>query len=151
MVVAVGADHAGAELKGALLELLRHWGHEGLDMGTTGQAPVDYPDFAQQVCRAVLQGRAHRGVLICGTGIGMSIAANRFQGIRAALCHEPLSARLSRLHNDANVLVLAGRLIGRAMAEEVLRVWLQSPFEGGRHQRRLEKIAAFEEALGKKP
>jgi ribose 5-phosphate isomerase B len=101
---------------------------------------VDYPDFAQAACRRVLAGEAERGVLVCGSGIGMTMAANRFKGIRAALCWDLYTARFSRLHNNANVLCLPGRLMGKGLAEEVLRVWVETPFEGGRHERRVAKL-----------
>lgn len=141
MKIAIGCDHAAFELKASLAALLEKQGHEVLNMGTNGPDSVDYPDFARAVCEAVLSGKAERGVLICGSGIGMSMAANRFPGIRAALCSEPLSARLSRLHNDANVLCLGARLIGPTMAEEILGTWLSASFEGGRHAKRVEKLS----------
>jgi ribose 5-phosphate isomerase B len=148
MKIAIGCDHAGVEMKEALLFLLEGMGAEVLDMGTKGPESVDYPDFGEKVSRAVALGEAEKGILICGTGIGMSIVANKVPGIRAALCSEPLSARMSRLHNDANVLVMGGRLIGRSMAEEIARVWLETPFEGERHERRLGKITRIEERFG---
>jgi ribose 5-phosphate isomerase B len=145
MKIAIGCDHAAVELKEALLSLLAGKGHEVLDLGTRGAESVDYPDFGEKVARAVAGGESDRGILICGTGIGMSIVANKVPGIRAALCSEPFSARMSRLHNDANVLVLGGRVTGRNLAEEIVATWLDTPFEGGRHARRLEKITAIEE------
>lgn len=144
MTVAIGCDHAGVELKGALISLLEERGIQYRDFGTTGPQSVDYPDFGEAVSRAVSTGEAERGVLICGTGIGMSIVANKFPGVRAALCAEPFSARMSRLHNDANVLVIGGRVTGVELAREIAKVWIETPFEGGRHQRRLDKIREIE-------
>jgi ribose 5-phosphate isomerase B len=150
MKIAIGADHAAFDLKNRLGEFLRGLAADVIDMGTNGPGSVDYPDFGEKVAMAVIEGAADRGVLICGTGIGMSIVANKFAGIRAALCSEPVSARMSRLHNDANVLVLGGRMIGPIMAEEIVRVWLETPFEGERHQRRLGKIIEIEERFRRK-
>lgn len=138
MIIAVGADHAGLELKDYLAGLLTELGHTVIDKGTNSSDSCDYPVFAQAVCREVLDGGAERGLLVCGTGIGMAVAANRFKGIRAANVGEPLGAALSRAHNNSNVLTLGGRMIGRGMAEEILRTWLQTPYEGARHQRRLD-------------
>ena len=139
--IAIACDHAGPALKRALAEVLRAAGYCVLDLGTDGEARVDYPDFAHAVCAAVREGRAQRGVLICGTGVGMSIAANRHPDIRCALASEIAIARLCREHNDANVLALGARLIDVAKATEVLRVFLATPFEGGRHVQRLNKLA----------
>ncbi len=138
--IALGADHGGVTLKDAVAEALRAAGHPVLDMGTDGTASVDYPDFAGQVCRAVLDGRARFGVLVCGTGIGMSIAANRHGGIRCALIHDVTGARLTRAHNDANVIAFGGRTTGVETALDSLRAFLATPYEGGRHDRRLQKI-----------
>ena len=140
-IVAIAADHAGYDLKTALLPVLAEHGIEALDLGTSGRQSVDYPDYADAMAEALRAGRAERGVLICGSGIGISIAANRHRHVRAALCHDGLSARLARQHNDANVLVLGGRLIGLDAAKECLAVFLATRFEGGeRHQRRLAKL-----------
>jgi ribose 5-phosphate isomerase B len=139
MVIAIANDHGGTELKRYLVEQLQ--GREGIrivDLGVADLQSVDYPAYAQQVCAALRSGAAERGILICGTGLGMSMAANRFPGIRAALCHDEFTARLSRQHNDANVLVLGGRVTGAALAAAILEVWLATSFEGGRHQRRIE-------------
>jgi ribose 5-phosphate isomerase B len=144
MLVAIGSDHAGVELKGELTALLKEMGLEYRDFGTDTPQSVDYPDFGEKVSQAVSTGQAERGILICGTGIGMSIVANKFPGVRAALCGEPFGARMSRLHNDANVLVIGGRVTGRELAREIARVWLETPFEGGRHLRRLDKIRLIE-------
>jgi ribose 5-phosphate isomerase B len=138
--VAVASDHAGLELKRALLPALAELGATVIDLGTAGPASVDYPDFAAALADAVTSGRAESGVLICGTGIGMSIAANRHRGIRAALCHDGLTARLARQHNDANVLVLGGRVIGIETAKDCLASFMATDFEGGRHARRVAKL-----------
>jgi ribose 5-phosphate isomerase B len=145
MKVAIGSDHAGVELKEQLTKLLEKMGIEHLDEGTNTPDSVDYPDFGEKVSMAVASGKVDRGILICGTGIGMSIVANKIKGIRAALCSETFSARMSRLHNDANVLVLGGRVTGMALAEDITRVWLETPFDGGRHAKRLDKICLIEE------
>ncbi|MBF0177708.1 MAG: ribose 5-phosphate isomerase B [Magnetococcales bacterium] len=137
MRILVACDHGAVDLKAQVVEYLRQREHEVVDLGTHGPQSVDYPEFAGRLCRALLAGEGDRGVLMCGTGIGISIAANRFQGIRAALCHDELTARLSRLHNDANVLVMGGRTTGPATADAILTAWLKTPFEGGRHERRL--------------
>jgi len=140
--IALGADHAGFALKDTLAEALRAAGHQVLDLGTNGPDRVDYPDFGQAVARAVLDGRAERGVLVCGTGIGISIAANRHPGIRAALCHDATTARLSRAHNDANVIAFGARIVGPEVALDALHAFLSTSFEGGRHQGRIEKLDA---------
>ncbi|MBF0137751.1 MAG: ribose 5-phosphate isomerase B [Magnetococcales bacterium] len=138
MRILVAGDHGAFTLKAQVVEYLQQRGHDVVDLGTHGPESVDYPEFAGQLCRALLSGAGDRGVLMCGTGIGISMAANRFPGIRAALCHDELTARLSRLHNDANVLVMGGRTTGPAVADAILAAWLKTPFEGGRHARRLE-------------
>ncbi len=143
MPVAIASDHAGVELKAELAKVLATQGYSVLDLGTDGTASVDYPDFAKAVADAIADGRAGRGVLICGSGIGISIAANRYSHVRAALVSEPLSARLCRDHNDANVIVFGARLIGIDQAKECLTVFLTTPFSGGdRHQRRIDKLSA---------
>lgn len=139
--VALACDHAGYLLKAELIELLVGRGLGVLDLGTDGPESVDYPDFADALAAAIRDGRAERGVLICGTGIGISIAANRHQGIRAALCGEPTSARLAREHNDANVLALGARVVGIEIAKDCLTAFLDTPFAGGeRHSRRVGKL-----------
>lgn len=138
--VAIAADHGGFELKSALVPVLRALGFAVLDLGTSSSDSVDYPEFADAVVAALKDGRAGRGVLICGTGIGISIAANRHAGVRAAPCHDGLTARLARQHNDANVLALGGRLIGIEAAKDCLANFLHTPFEGGRHARRVAKL-----------
>ena len=140
MKIAIGSDHAGFSLKQELIVALDKAGHAVLDLGTNSSDPVDYPDFAGAVARSVVSGESDRGILICGSGIGMSIAANRFPGIRAALCLDVETARLSRAHNDSNVLVMAGRKTGGAEARAIVHTWLMSEFEGGRHAGRLHKI-----------
>lgn len=140
MKVAIGSDHAGFELKEYVKALLQGLGHEVEDVGTHSEASVDYPDFANAACEEVLHKRAERAVLVCGSGVGMSMAANRHRGIRAVLCTDLYLARFSRLHNDANVLCLPGRLMGKGMAEEVVKTWFATQFDGGRHQRRVEKL-----------
>jgi ribose 5-phosphate isomerase B len=140
MRIALASDHAGLELKEYVKGLLASQGHQVEDVGTHTRDSVDYPDLAQEACRRVLAGDAERAVLVCGSGVGMSMAANRFKGIRAVLCMDLYLARYSRLHNDSNVLCLPGRLMGQGLAEEVLKVWMETPFEGGRHQKRVEKL-----------
>ncbi|MBE3552399.1 MAG: ribose 5-phosphate isomerase B [Kyrpidia tusciae] len=145
MNVAIAADHGGFALKEHLKTVLEELGIPYTDFGCHGEASVDYPDFAVPVAEAVAKGEYTRGVLICGTGLGMAITANKIPGIRAVTVHDTFSAKFTRLHNDSNVLTMGGRVIGPGLAGEVLRVWLETPFEGGRHQRRLDKIAAVEE------
>ena len=147
-MIAVGADHGGVALKDELVAWLRARGEEVLDVGTDGRASVDYPDFGQAVAERVASGTAARGVLLCTNGIGMTIVANKFPGVRAALVGDATAARMAREHNDANVLVLGGGMIGAFHACELLRIFLETPFGGGRHQRRLDKIAAIERAVG---
>ncbi len=141
MKLAIGADHGGFELKKEIVGLLKKIGKiDVVDFGTSGPDSVDYPDYGAKVSEAVSKGEADRGILICGTGIGMSIVANRYPKVRAALCHDHFTAQMSRQHNDANVLVLGERVIGRGVACEIVKTWLETAFEGGRHQLRLEKI-----------
>jgi ribose 5-phosphate isomerase B len=143
-VIALGADHAGWPLKEVVKAWLSDRGHEILDFGTHTADSVDYPDYATLVADAVSSGRAERGVLVCGTGIGMAIAANKVPGVRAASCADTHTARMAREHNDTNVLALGARLIGNETAIEVARVWLETPFAGERHARRVAKLAAIE-------
>jgi ribose 5-phosphate isomerase B len=138
--IAIASDHAGFELKEALKAVLGELELEPLDLGTDGPASVDYPDFADRLAAALSDGKARRGVLICGTGIGISIAANRHRHIRAAVAHDATSTRLTRQHNDANVLCLGARLVGSDVAKDCLRVFLGTDFEGGRHQSRVAKL-----------
>jgi len=144
MRVAIGADHAAVALKDALVKELRGANLPVEDLGTHSTDSVDYPDFAREVASRVAAGTADRGILLCGTGIGMSIAANKVHGIRAAVCHDVTTARLARLHNDANVLCMGGRLIGLTLASDIMQTWLATQFEGGRHKGRIEKIHALE-------
>lgn len=144
LVIALGADHAGWELKEALKAWLIENGHQILDFGTHSPDSVDYPDYALEVAESVASGKAERGLLVCGTGIGMAMTANKVPGIRAALCSDPFMARMSREHNDANVLALGGRLMDGELGLEILQMWLATEFAGGRHERRLGKIAQIE-------
>lgn len=138
--IAIASDHAGFELKSQLVKELSDLGYEPVDLGTNGPASVDYPDYANALAHALKDGTVQRGVLVCGSGIGISIAANRHKEVRAALVHDALSARLSRQHNDANVLCMGARLIGPDVAKDCLRVFLTTDFEGGRHQNRIAKL-----------
>ena len=144
MRVAIGADHAGFSLKEHLKETLARLGHTIDDHGTTSEAPVDYPPICIAVAQAVAAGRAERGIVLGGSGQGEQIAANKVAGIRAALCNDLYTARLSREHNDANVLSMGGRIVACELADEIVTLWLSTPFEGGRHQRRIDQIADFE-------
>ena len=144
MRIAIGSDHRGFGLKEALKELLAELGHEWVDFGCQTEEPVDYPDIARPLAEAVAAGEYERGILICGSGVGMSIAANKVKGVRAALCGNSFTARLARRHNDANVLCLGSWCIGQGLAEDIVRVFLSEDFEGGRHARRVEKIRAME-------
>lgn len=144
MKVGIGCDHAGLDLKLEIMSLLKEMSLDCTDFGTSSAQSVDYPDFGERVSGAVGAGSVDRGILICGTGIGMSIVANKFPGVRASLCNDLFTARMSRLHNDANVLVMGGRIIGKDLAKEIARVWFSTAFEGGRHQRRVDKIFQIE-------
>ncbi len=139
-IVALAADHAGVDLKNSLVAELVSLGFEPLDLGTNGPELVDYPEFGRLLAEAIAAGRARFGVLVCGTGIGISIAANRNKAVRAAVCHDTTSARLARQHNDANVLALGARLIGAEVARDCLRIFLATEFEGGRHAPRVAKL-----------
>jgi ribose 5-phosphate isomerase B len=140
LIVAIGADHGGVGLKNRLSAVLAEGGHQVLDFGTDGPASVDYPDFARAVCSAVTGAEADFGILVCGTGIGMSIAANRYTTIRCGLAHDVTTARLTRAHNNANVLALGARIIGEEVALDILGAFLSTPYEGGRHDRRIAKL-----------
>ncbi|MBA2529629.1 MAG: ribose 5-phosphate isomerase B [Euzebyales bacterium] len=144
MRVAIGADHAGYELKTHLLTTLRQLGHDVADHGTHGTEPVDYPTICAEVAQAVVSGAAERGIVLGGSGQGEQIAANKVRGARAALCNDLYTARLSREHNDANVLALGGRIVAAGLADEIVTLWLATDFAGGRHRRRLDQIAALE-------
>jgi len=138
MKLAIGCDHGGLELKNAVVDYLNQNGHEVVNMGCDTPESVDYPVFAESLCEVVLGGKVDSGILICGTGIGMSMAANRHAGIRAALCHESFTAKMSRAHNNANVLCMGARVIGVGVALEIIKAWLETDFAGGRHLHRIE-------------
>ncbi len=144
MKLAVACDHGGYRLKEVIKGFLLEQGHEVLDLGTNSEESVDYPEFGEKAALAVVRGEVERAIVICGTGIGISISANKVPGIRAALCYNVYAAKMSRMHNDANVLALGGRVLGDELAKEIVRVWLQTPFEGGRHERRVKKISDIE-------
>lgn len=145
MKIALGADHAGFELKDNLASLLRDEGHQVEDHGTGSSASVDYPEYAAAVGQAVQNGSADLGILVCGTGVGIGIAANKIKGIRAAICNDIFTAGMARAHNDANVLALGARVVGPGVAEEIVRAFLTTEYEGGRHSRRVGKIHALED------
>ena len=138
--ILIGSDHAGFDLKQLVSDFLEKASYAVIDVGCYAGKSCDYPDFARALCHKIIDGEADRGILICGTGLGMCIAANRFTGIRAALCTTEFHARMSRAHNDSNVLVLGGRITGAELALAILKTWLETPFEGGRHQRRVDLI-----------
>lgn len=144
MKIAIGNDHAALELKNHIVDYLVKEGHEVVNFGTDTPASTDYPIYGARVAHAVANGECERGVVICGTGIGISISANKVKGIRCALCSEPVSAKLTRQHNDANVLAMGARIIGPAMAEEIVHMFLTTEFEGGRHSRRVDLITKLE-------
>jgi ribose 5-phosphate isomerase B len=146
MKIAIGADHAGVQAKERLVQALQQAGHAVTDCGTVGTDSVDYPDFAASVARAVAAGNARRGILVCGTGIGMCIAANKVDGVRAAKCNDPFEARMSREHNDANVLCLGARVLDGTVLEEIARIFLETEFAGGRHAGRVAKLTGLEQA-----
>ncbi len=145
--IAIGSDHAGFGLKEEILGLLKGLDIDIVDCGTNTTESVDYPDFGARVSELVSSGEAERGILVCGTGLGMSMVANKYPNVRAALCNDLFSAKMSRLHNDANILVMGGRVIGKDLAAEIVKVWLSTPFEGERHLKRLNKIKKIEEKL----
>lgn len=140
MKIALGCDHAGIDLKTAIVDKLQSLGHEVVDCGTHSRESVDYPHYARAVAELVTSGQCERGVLLCGTGVGISIAANKIEGIRAVVCTEPFSAKLSRLHNNTNILALGSRVVGSELAQMILEIWLEAEFEGGRHARRVDLI-----------
>jgi len=144
VTIAIASDHAGRELKEDIKSFLSERSIESVDMGTDGDESVDYPDYGIPVAEGVASGKFEKGILICGTGIGMSIVANKFPGVRAALANDLYSTQMAKEHNNANVLVIGGRVVGKGLAREMVRVWLETPFKGGRHQRRLDKISAIE-------
>jgi ribose 5-phosphate isomerase B len=148
MRIAVASDHRGFSVKGKILALLTEMNHAPLDFGPDNADMVDYPDYAAKVASAVSQGQVYRGILICGTGMGMCIVANKFPGVRAANCHDDLTAENSRLHNDANVLCLSADLLGERLVNRMIEIWLKTEFEGGRHAQRVQKISQFESRNG---
>lgn len=144
MKIAIAADHGGFELKDSMVEYIKSLGNEVIDLGTNSADSVDYPDYAKKVCEEIQQGNSDLGILICGTGIGMSLAANKFEGIRAACVSDVYSAKMSRNHNNANVLCIGARVIGDEVAKLIIKTFLENEFEAGRHQRRVDKIMAIE-------
>lgn len=147
MKIAIASDHRGYVIKGKILALITELGHEALDLGTDSSESVDYPDYGAKVARAVSEAIVERGILICGTGMGMCIIANKFSGVRACTCHDDLTAEMSRRHNDANVLCLSADLLGDRLVNRMVEIWLKTEFEGGRHARRIEKIVQIESDL----
>lgn len=147
MKIALGCDHAAYQLKNAVKEHIEAAGHEVHDFGTFDESSVDYPDYAFFVGKAVVNGEAERGILLCGTGIGIGIAANKIPGVRAALCHDLFSAEACRQHNNANILTMGARVIDTELALKIVDVWLTTEFEGGRHQRRIDKISNIEDTM----
>ena len=147
MKLTSGSDHRGYRVKQKIVDYLNQNGHSCNDVGTNSDQSVDYPDIAQAVSRDVCAGASERGILICGTGIGMAIAANKYPGVRAASCHDEITAEMSRRHNDANVLCLSADLFGERTVEPLLQLWLNTDFEGGRHERRVQKISKIEKSL----
>jgi ribose 5-phosphate isomerase B len=150
MRISIGSDHRGFNVKGRLIEFLRQQGHDVVDEGTHSSESCDYPDIASQVAGRIADQNSERGILICGTGIGMQITANKFPGVRAAVCHDEIEAEMSRRHNDTNVLCLPGNLVGERRVDNLVRTWLGTEFEGGRHARRIEKITNIERNCGNK-
>ena len=148
MRIAIGADHAGFALKQHLVRILREAGHDVDDRGTHDEQSVDYPPICAEVGREVVAGRAERGIVLGGSGQGEQIAANKVHGVRAALCNDLYTARMSREHNDANVLAMGGRIVAPGLADEIVKLWLATEFEGGRHQRRVDQILALETGRG---
>jgi ribose 5-phosphate isomerase B len=147
MTIAIGCDHAGYEVKKEIITLLNDLSIECIDYGTNSPESVDYPDIGEKVSEAVSSGKIDRGILICGTGIGMSIVANKFPNVRASLCNELFTAKMSRLHNDANILVFGGRVVGKGLATEIVKTWVSTLFERERHCIRLKKITQIEDRL----
>ncbi len=150
MKIAIACDHAGLEMKREIVELLKNPGIEIFDFGTYSEESVDYPDHGAEVASRVSNQEVDRGILICGTGLGMSIVANKYNGVRATLCHDAYTAEMSRLHNDSNVLVIGGRTTAKEIVKDMVRTWLSTSFEGGRHNKRLGKISQIEKELSKK-
>ena len=153
MKLALAADHGGFSLKEAVKGWLLEWGHEVTDVGTHSADSVDYPDYVRLAAALVSRAEVDRAVVLCGTGIGASMVASKYPGVRATLCHNIYTARMSRLHNNSNVLALGGRILGEDLAREMVKVWLDTPFDGGRHKRRLEKLEEIERRIleGREP
>lgn len=147
MKIAIACDHGGFPLKESVIEVITRAGLEPIDLGTHGSESVDYPDFAISALGLLVRGECDRAILICGTGIGMSMCANRITGVRGTLCHDGYTARMARLHNDSNCLILGGRVVGPGVAQDIVEIWLRTPFEGGRHQTRLDKIDGVREKV----
>ena len=147
MRIAIGSDHRGVGVRPQVIELLEKLGHEVVDVGTHEAGPVDYPDIAEDVGQKVASGEVDRGILICGTGIGMSIAANKIPGVRAAPCHDDLTAEMSRRHNDLNVLCLSADLLGKSLIDRMVEIWVNTEFEGGKHSRRVGRISQIEKEM----
>ena len=147
MRIAIGSDHRGVNVRPHVIELLEKLGHEAIDVGTHDQGAVDYPDIAEAVGKKVVSGEADRGILICGTGIGMSIAANKIPGVRAAPCHDDLTAEMSRRHNDLNVMCLSADLLGKSLIDRMIEIWVTTEFEGGKHARRVDRISEIEKEV----
>ena len=145
-LIEIASDHGGFSLKVDIVSFLNELDYEVNDMGPKNQNSVDYPDYGIRIAQAVTQNTDSRGILICGTGIGMSIVVNRFPGIRGTLCSDLYTAKLCREHNDSNILIMGGRVVGHGLAREIVKVWLSTPFDGGRHQKRLDKINQFDES-----
>ena len=145
MKVAVASDHRGVQMRPRVIEIVRNLGHEPIDYGVDSPTPVDYPDVAFTVARAIVEGECDCGILLCGTGVGMAIAANKVPGIIAATCHDEITTELSRRHNDANILCLSAELLGERIVERIIEIFLTTEFEGGRHSRRLNKIRQYEQ------
>jgi len=144
--IAIASDHGGYDLKVSIVLLLKELGYEVDDMGPQSSNSVDYPDYGIRLAKVVAKDKVPRGIVICGTGIGMSIVVNRFPGIRGTLCADLYTAKLSREHNDSNILIMGGRVVGYDLAKEIVKTWLNTPFEGGRHQKRLDKITEFDKS-----
>ena len=145
-LIAIASDHGGFSLKVDIVSFLNELGYEVNDMGPKNQNSVDYPDYGIRIAQAVTANSDTRGIVICGTGVGMSIIVNRFPGIRGTLCSDLYTAKLCREHNDSNILIMGGRVVGHGLAREIVKVWLNTPFDGGRHQKRLDKINQFDES-----
>lgn len=144
MKIGIGNDHSALELKAEIIELLKERGHEVVDYGTNSQESCDYPVYGEKVGRAVASGEVERGILICGTGLGISLAANKVKGVRAAVCSEPFTAKMSRAHNNCNILAFGARVVGAELAKMIVETWLDTEFEGGRHQRRVDMLMDIE-------